>query len=240
MKIFIFLFLFIFSFSVFAIEELSCREHFQKMYTTSKIKTALERNKSLCIEEFKTYLKNNTKCNNHIDNFCNTLTKSQIKVENYSYNPIKTMAMLQSGFLLGSSSTAAIINWISPPLEVPPPTTEKRKENATKKMTESECLYQGKAEGVVSFRYDASKKRCYVKECKKGYDKSSNHSICIFKAEKVCLEKNSDTNANISRHIVSWGYGRDLKESADCYISECENGWSVNTFGSKCEKDRSK
>ncbi|MHA1575302.1 MAG: M23 family metallopeptidase [Alphaproteobacteria bacterium] len=208
------------------------------MYTISTSKKELEKNESLCREAFKVYLTQNVanQCLNTIDIFCKSLAKNT-KIENYSYNHIKAMATLQTGYLLGSASASAIANWISPHLEVPPPTTEKKKETAQKQMTESECLYQKKPKGTLSFRYNATQKRCYVKECKNLYVKSSDHSICIFKAEEVCLAKNQETRENKIKNIASWGYGQDLRESPDCYIASCISGYSPNTYGTNCEKN---
>ncbi|MBN1783935.1 MAG: M23 family metallopeptidase [Alphaproteobacteria bacterium] len=241
MKFLLFLFSFTFISSVVAAARLTCQQHFQKMYTTSDSKLALERNLALCHEVFNAYLKDNAvlDCTDTVDLFCKTLTKSQIRVENYSYNPIKAAAMLQGGYALGMAGATGIMNLFSPPLEVPKPTTAKRKENAQKQMTESECLHQVKAEGVVGYRYQASNKRCYVTDCEKGYVKSQDHSICVFKAEEECLVKNDDSyaKANAAEHVMRWGYGRGLDESADCYIAQCVSGWSPNTYGTECEKD---
>ncbi len=237
MRVFYFAIFFSFSFQVLA-EKLSCQQHFQKMYSAFTDNRKLETNEKICREAFKTYLTQNVKnkCLNTVEIFCKSLTKNT-KVENYSYNQIKAMATLQTGYLLGSSTTTAIANWISPHLDIPPPTTEKLKEKAQKEMTKSECLYQIKPKGTVSFRYNATQKRCYVKECKNLYVRSRDHSVCVFKAEEICLAKNQETRENRIKNIVSWGYGQGLRESADCYIASCVSGYSPNNYGTACNKD---
>ncbi|MBN2675864.1 MAG: hypothetical protein JXR30_01275, partial [Alphaproteobacteria bacterium] len=231
-----FFFLCLFSGSLFA-EGFSCAQHFQKFYTQSEDKTSLEKSLIICGQSFQEYLSNLDKlalCKETIPMYCKTLTKSQTLVENYTFNPIKTMATLQTGFALGSASTTAILNWISPPLEIPKPTKEKVTEKA-KKMTKSECLHQVLPEGTKGFSYDESRKICLVSDCFTGWNKSSNHTQCINDDEKKCLDKNTDSSwesANNSKHVSSYGYNESTSPS--CYVSGCQSGWEVNASATGC------
>ncbi|MHA1550297.1 MAG: M23 family metallopeptidase [Alphaproteobacteria bacterium] len=234
-KVFILLLCFpIFSVSA---EELSCAQHFQRMYTTYADKIALEKDLKLCGETYQTYLSDYMalgECKNTIQNYCLTLTKSKPFVENYSYNPIKSMATLQLGYALGNITTSAILDWISPPMEIPEPTAKVKSEKA-KKLTKTECLTQDKPDGTKGFHYDDARKLCLVSGCYSDYHLSSDHSYCEYVEEKKCIDRNSDSSwasANRSQHIRSYSFKKG--NSPECLVASCESGWEINDFATGC------